>query len=289
MNYFKFSRKEQLGVAALSGIILILIVLLNIKRERQLNSVFQINKNTSDYFLALDSINKSDENVQFNNQYSNKNKPNLAVFDPNKIRLKDWVDLGFSVKQSESILSYRKNYGPFQRKEDLAKLYVISSDKFAEIEPYIQIENNWNQLEKNENNILNEDNIEPKRINLNQSTKEDLVKLKGIGPVFADRIIAFREKIGGFVSQNQIEQLYISEDAKAILSEKADLDLQFIRKRNINTATKKELKNIPYSNWTVVAAILKYREVEKIVNLDFLTESEISVKDKEKLQLYINF
>ncbi|CAM3427481.1 hypothetical protein STSO111631_19055 [Stackebrandtia soli] len=48
---------------------------------------------------------------------------------------------------------------------------------------------------------------EPQTVNLNQATAADLDSLPGIGPVMADRIIAYRDSNGGFDSVDQLEDV----------------------------------------------------------------------------------
>jgi competence protein ComEA len=43
-----------------------------------------------------------------------------------------------------------------------------------------------------------EQNLKEKSININTATKEDLIKLPGVGPSTAEKIIEYREKINGF-------------------------------------------------------------------------------------------
>lgn len=43
-----------------------------------------------------------------------------------------------------------------------------------------------------------EQNLKEKSININTATKEELVKLPGVGPSTAEKIIEYREKINGF-------------------------------------------------------------------------------------------
>jgi competence ComEA-like helix-hairpin-helix protein len=126
-------------------------------------------------------------------------------------------------------------------------------------------------------------------VKINSATKEDLMALNGIGETFADRILNYRNKLGGFVESEQIEKLYISDDAKSVLKEKAIFDVESIRKTNINLANKETLKLIPYSNWGVVAEILRYRDQNEISNLDFLTDKFISLENKEKFMHYVEF
>lgn len=45
------------------------------------------------------------------------------------------------------------------------------------------------------------------RLNINTATKDELQALPGIGPVLADRIIAFREEHGNFTSISQLTQV----------------------------------------------------------------------------------
>ena len=44
----------------------------------------------------------------------------------------------------------------------------------------------------------------PKLINLNTATSEQLQTLPGIGPVLADRIIAYRQRVGAFKSIGEL-------------------------------------------------------------------------------------
>lgn len=285
-SYFNFNRKEKLGVIALSGLVLGLTVVLNVGYSTYVPDPFDIDESKLEYIaLTNPTVVENDPKVE---EYSNQHKLN-APFDPNEIGQEEWVAMGFSEKQAASIMNYRQNYGPFEQKEDLQKLYVISAEKYAEMKPYIQIK----RVEKHENkrsftHVMAEYPEESNPIDLNSATKDDLMALKGIGPAYADRIIAFREKIGGFVDPEQIGQIYLSDEAKTLLTEKTVIHTDNLRKLNPNTASKDELRAIPYSNWAVVAAIIKFRETHVISNLDFLTD-EINPENKAKFELYLEF
>src|SRR5690606_6091041 len=50
----------------------------------------------------------------------------------------DWQNLGFSPKQVAVILKYKKSLGgQFSSKKELKECFVISEEKFRELEPYI--------------------------------------------------------------------------------------------------------------------------------------------------------
>jgi DNA uptake protein ComE-like DNA-binding protein len=230
----------------------------------------------------------------FNNfpEDDNKKQSTLREFNPNTIRLNEWMDLGFSEKQANAILTYRNNYGPFTKKEDLKKIYVINEKKYNQLAPFMVFDGVLSD-DKTSNQGFNSpksgSSTTKTNIKINSATKEDLMALNGIGETFADRILNYRNKLGGFVESEQIEKLYISDDAKSVLKEKTIFDVENIRKTNINSANKESLKLIPYSNWAVVAEILRYRDQNEISNLDFLTDKFISPENKEKFMHYIEF
>lgn len=285
-SYFNFNRKEKLGVVALSGLVLGLIVVLNVGYSTYIPDPLDIDESKLEFIsLANPTVVEGESNTENHSSQNMVNSP----FDPNEIGQEDWVEMGFSEKQATSIMNYRQNYGPFKQKEDLQKLYVISDEMYAEMEPYIQIK----RVEKQQNkpSFTNDANESPEEfhpLDLNMATKADLMALNGIGPAYADRIIAFREKIGGFVDPEQIGQIYMSDEAKTLLTEKAVIHTSNLRKLNPNTASKDEIRAIPYSNWAVVTAIIKYRETHAITNLDFLTD-EINPENKAKFELYLEF
>ena len=45
------------------------------------------------------------------------------------------------------------------------------------------------------------------RININSASREELIKLKGVGPANADRIIEYREKYGPFQKPEDITKV----------------------------------------------------------------------------------
>lgn len=64
-----------------------------------------------------------------------------APFDPNALDADGWKNLGFSEKQTATILKYREIVGgKFQSKEQLKKCYAISEEKFKELERFMILE-----------------------------------------------------------------------------------------------------------------------------------------------------
>ncbi len=269
-------------MVALSTLILLLTVVLNVGYSTYVPDPFDVDESKLEYLV----LNDESPEDHFENQ---NNNVVITDFDPNKIGIEDWINLGFSEKQAASIVKYRESYGPFKKKEDIKKLYVVSDEKFAELEGHIIIES----TDKHQKNKTIEAPVEELTpmvlVELNQATKEELVSLQGIGDYYADRIINYRSKLGGFVDFEQIQEMSIRDEAKSAIVELTSIDVAKVQKTNINTATKDELKKVPYSNWLAVATILKFRDKQSITDLDFLTPEEMSPQDKAKFQFYIEF
>lgn len=65
-----------------------------------------------------------------------------------------------------------------------------------------------NDYEDVNNTADNDDNISVSfPLNLNTCTKEELMEIDGIGEVRADAIIAYREKLGGYSSVEQLKDI----------------------------------------------------------------------------------
>lgn len=62
-------------------------------------------------------------------------------FNPNKLSQEEWMELGFSEKQSATILKFKNSLGgSFPDAETLSRCYVISEEKFKELEPYLDFD-----------------------------------------------------------------------------------------------------------------------------------------------------
>ena len=117
-------------------------------------------------------------------------------------------------------------------------------------------------------------------IEVNSASQQDYERLYGIGKVYAERIITFRNKLGGFYSINQLKDVFGIEDS-VFQKFKKNLTIKPVKpkKININTATFEELTANPYFFSTVAKQIIGYRSkvrpfenTEDIKNLYFVKD-----------------
>jgi DNA uptake protein ComE-like DNA-binding protein len=101
-------------------------------------------------------------------------------------------------------------------------------------------------------------------VELNGADTFDLQRLRGIGPAFARRIIGYREKLGGFVSENQVLEVFGMDSVRlnAILHN-ISVNPDSVRRIDLNKVTFKELLKHPYFPFELTKAIMIYRQKKK--------------------------
>ena len=98
-------------------------------------------------------------------------------------------------------------------------------------------------------------------IEINTADTSAWIALPGIGSKLAQRIVLFREKLGGFYSVSQVAETFgLADSVFRKIEPLLKLDQQQVRKININTATAEELKAHPYLKWGVINAIIAFRK-----------------------------
>ncbi|MDA3814426.1 MAG: helix-hairpin-helix domain-containing protein [Candidatus Cloacimonetes bacterium] len=112
---------------------------------------------------------------------------------------------GIGDKKAEVILQYKEDNG-FQAKIELMNVKGIGEKTYEKIEKYfidLAFEDSTTTIIQERQQV----NSTPNRININTADKNELTKIKGIGPSKADKIIALREKIGRFKKKEELLQV----------------------------------------------------------------------------------
>ena len=113
---------------------------------------------------------------------------------------------------------------------------------------------------------------EGEHVILNTADTTALQTIPGIGPYFARKIVQYGERLGGYISVDQLDEI---EDFP--LESKRYLVIQNAKPRqlNINQLSLNELKRHPYLNYYQARAIMDYRRLHgPIQSLDDLRLSK---------------
>ncbi|OAQ41594.1 hypothetical protein A5893_00305 [Pedobacter psychrophilus] len=197
---------------------------------------------------------------------SDISKPETQLFDfnPNNLSVQNWMKLGLSEKQASSIKSYEAKGGKFRSKIDVKKMFVISAQKFKELEPYIQIPAAEVQ---NKLDFTSTNPTYPKKarenitVEINSADSATLTTISGIGPSFASRIIKYKNRLGGFNHINQLKEVYGIDSLKfEQIKNQIKVDNTKIVFISINDCTFEQLKTFPYLGYKQSNAIIAYRK-----------------------------
>lgn len=224
----------------------------------------------------------------------------LFKFDPNGLPVEQWTDLGLSEKQAGAIHRYEERGGKFRTKKDVAKMRVVDPELYAQWEPFILLPDSlprkdWGTYAKQDRWPKDSSRWEPREhktygdrenavaVELNGADSATLVTIRGIGPSFARGIIKYRDRLGGYVSLDQLSEVYIlrdKPDAVERIKAKLTLDPALVRYLPLNTCTVEDLGPHPYAGWKVAKALIAYRnqhgpfpDVAAISNCVLVTDS----------------
>jgi len=275
-EYFNFPKSERSGIVWLL-VACVLFLTFWIGRDAFIA--------TQQGDLKIKYIEEQVESSERSEKHIPPQETELFYFDPNNLPAAEWRKLGLSDKQIRGIHNYEKAGGSFNRKEDVLKMYTISDGMYAELEPFIRIQESIETYSKVDpvpdprvtsngsiGSVYNDKPIDPdpkstgmiEKPELNSADSAGLVRVKGIGPVFARSIIKYRDLLGGYSTLEQLNEVYVLQDkpdaVQKIISQ-IKLDTTVIRRININTASEKDLASHIYINWNVANAIVAYRNV----------------------------
>ena len=187
--------------------------------------------------------------------------PPLFVFNPNKASLEDLTNLGFSKNLSNRIIKYRAKGGKFKIKHDLDKIYGMDSSLYLRLVPFIDLPEKITSSASKTAIVRLAKKIPLERFDLNLADTSQLIKIDGIGPKLSLRITAYRNRLGGFVSLDQLREVYGLDSAVIHhLINQAFIQEDFRpRQLNINTADEKKLSSLPYLKFALAKSIAVYR------------------------------
>ena len=195
------------------------------------------------------------------------------TFDPNTADSTQLLRLGLQDWQVRNIYKYRAAGGIYRKPLDFAKLYGLTVKQYRELEPYIRISSDYQPA----STLVNEkesytrkdtkDSVtyqrpskikETEHIVLNTADTTSLMTIPGIGPYYARKIVQYGNRLGGYVSVDQLDEIddFPTEAKKYLV-----INNPTPKKLNINQLSLNELKRHPYINFYQAKAITDYRRL----------------------------
>ena len=286
-DWFIFSRQDRRGILLLSVLLVITLLLLCSKPMWQQHKPYEAHTPDS---LLQSLIDMPD------------NKARVPItphaFDPNTADSLELISVGLPSYVARNILRYRKAGGIFRKPEDLARIYGLHDTVYARVRPYIVIPTTDYPRVKTDNDTVQHKHpyaeymrakYKPgKFVDLNTADTTELMKIPGIGPVRARRIVEYRHKLGGYHSIAQVHEAY---DLPEHLGDWVHISVPTVKKLHINKVSLTQLRNHPYLTFYQAKAIIDLRKregdihsVRQLLFLDEFTEADIA-----RLTPYLSF
>lgn len=188
--------------------------------------------------------------------------PALAffVFDPNKATEEELLRLGFEKTIARRLIKYRSSGGTFRVKGDLLKIHGMDSGHYRALFAYVDLPEQ-RASRREEKKVASQRPRQIEKFDINEADTTQLKKIYGIGPKLSNRIVQYREKLGGFISLQQLYEVYgLDSGVVRDLSTRAFVKEHFVpRQLDPNQSTEAQLAAHPYIRFKLAKAIVTYR------------------------------
>jgi len=305
-DYLSFSRREQRGLIVLIVLIVLLILFRIVFPLFLPSSDIEIIKLDSSYFTFHTQSTISE---QITASYE------MSDFDPNNVTADFLVEIGLNRRVAQNWHNYLLKGGSFSKPEDILKIYGLDSSLLYQLLPYIKIaktasiaqnlvfpdekekksDDQWSidsllTPVSSEIRYVKKTYIPDLMIEINSADTSEWMLLKGIGPVLSGRIVNYRKKLGGFVSYNQLLEVYgIKPEIIDNNINNMTIDTALIVSININTASIGRLREHPYLDFYKAQAIVEQRKRKRFENIDdILILQPFSEVDWNTLKYYLS-
>nr|WP_299344517.1 helix-hairpin-helix domain-containing protein [Allomuricauda sp.] len=277
-SHFKFDKQERNGIFFL---LLIIIVLQGIyfwvKYRPADDSPLALNE---DLQARIDSIKRSDYETKDFKTYP---------FNPNYITDYKGYSLGMSAEEIDRLLTFRQKGDFINSAEEFQEVTQVSDSLLQIISPSFKFPA-WKKSSA-KRKTFSENKKEVK--GLNTATAVELKQIRGVGEVLSKRIIKFRDRLGGFLVNEQLYDVYGLEPnvVEGILERFQVLHPPEIKKININSASAVEIAQLVYINRSKAEEIVRYREENgSFSSLNEMTKMfNVSEEKIDRIGLYLLF
>lgn len=284
-SILSYSKSQRIGILLF---FLIVILAQGIYYCYDFNGVTTVNKEQSKWLAnqsSIDSLKLEGKNY----------KTIIYPFNPNFITDFKGYKLGMSVEEIDRLLAYRKQNKFVNSVQEFQAVTKVSDSLLKAISPYFKFPDWVKNKKENYQSFVKKDFSNPEKISvldINLATKEDLMKVYGIGDKISDRILEQKQKLGAFVSMEQMSDVWglspeVVEKLNTYFVVKSPSGL---KKININNASVKELSQFSFFRYQLAKDIVVYRTMNGDIKIEDLSKIKGFPVDKIKIiALYLEF
>jgi len=285
MNFFKshfaLSQSQQNGI-----FVLVLLII-----GFQAFMFFDFSSNSEIQKIDQSEIERFQRELDSINRNTPDRKDTIFPFNPNYLNDFKGYQLGMSVEEIDRLLNYRKSGKWINSVSDFQKITRISDSLLRKISPAFRFPE-WTQ--RTNSPTIQHDKFkgsDASVLDMNTASAEDFKLVNGVGEVLSERIIKYRNSIGGFLSPIQLKDVYgLSPEVIEKIEEKFQIQSRpDIAIKNLNLISEAELSEIPYFNNGLAQQIISYRKLnEGISSFEELSKINAFPYDKiDRIKLYL--
>ncbi|MBO0322538.1 helix-hairpin-helix domain-containing protein [Muricauda sp. CAU 1633] len=281
-SHFRFNKQERSGIFFLLLIIFACQGLYFYVKAQPFNGNPKLEVNT----LAQSHLDSLKNNIE-------KDSFELFPFNPNYITDYKGYSLGMSTEEVDRLLAHRLANKFVNSAEEFQQVTKISDSLLGVIAPYFKFPN-WVRENKKGQTSFKSPQKETAKVflDLNSATAEQLQTVRGIGETLSKRIIKFRDRLGGFLVNEQLYDVYGLEPEviKRALEQFQVIDAPNVEKINVNMATVEQLAQLIYIDYDLAREIVSYRETNgAFTTLNELKRLKSFPADRiERIKLYLS-
>ncbi|WP_432222186.1 ComEA family DNA-binding protein [Flavobacterium sp. TMP13] len=285
-SFFKYTKAQQIGILLLFTIIVALQFVFHYSDFTEVQLVTKEEKEWLGLQQQLDVIKEEKSESTF------KKWP----YNPNFITDYKGYKLGMSVKEIDRLFAFRKQNKYVNSVQEFQDVTKISDSLLKSMAPYFKFPD-W--VKTNKSSISNlpakkEATIKTVIVkDINLATAEDLIAIYGIGEALSQRVLSYKQTVGGFVSMNQINEIWgLSPEVIYMINKNFKIiSKPTISKIAINDASLKELSQFYYFKNGLAKQILIYRSMNgNFNNIEDLAKIKGFPVDKASIiDLYLEF
>lgn len=294
-------------------IYILLAVIVCVAALIMLSDYRNANKNSADEVFA--DIVKGNKSRRAGYYATGERKLETFSFDPNEADSTQLLRLGLAPFQVRSIYRFRAKGGVFSTPDDFRRVYRLTNGQWERLAPYIVIGRKYRlvsvpprsytksssvygNISKRDSAGIVRDSIRrtfqqkingDETVDVNTADSAMLCRIPGIGKYYASRIVRYRNRLGGFVSAEQLLEIEdFPADALAWITVSS---APAIQKLDVNHLSERKMMKHPYMGYYRASEIAAYRRIHgRLDNIQALYGLQhFSESDIQRLAPYIEF